>query len=334
MLQALRDFISGPNKTGTILSVAQIHATIVAILFGFLSLYIYNSHACLREMTSSLLDEARRANDINFNVTIGHPFRMLPNRDVSDGSARKSLVNSVQKLLESMLKSAGNIEARGQEVVNVLWLLSQNYPFYASQKVMGIGKGGVHYQRGRPLVFDNVQSVETWMKDAKELTQPLLSLVAKHAAKIDESVTAYAADRQEANENSMLDSMALALLRVFPSNAGSTGAKRDYSRMKKQYSDANDPTIFVISFFQNIQQVDSLVADLQDDLKDVKEQHTILSQYRVSAWWIIGAFFIGVCLPLFIPVIPLSQLGRDVCSMLVLVIPLVFYFVIIFRCFD
>lgn len=154
-----------------LISIAGIHATLVAIMVACLSAYILFAFGNLQTFQMRAIKEAERINEINF---LSYHHGILKQGD--DVWNKKKMVEKLYNIMAGHDDRSVTIEDRATKVLGIMNAIMSQYPFRnkffkPDPKVGRFGSRG----EAEPIIFGDFEEVRNWVKEIDDITGPLTS---------------------------------------------------------------------------------------------------------------------------------------------------------------
>jgi len=162
------------------LNIAAIHSTMLALIIAIISAYIFLSFINLKEIESSVLEEAEKINDVHFTSSIYRPqkdeFKSIENFNVLwDLSATYlwQLGDSVIphgpiKLDSGTYEIPEDLSDRAEKFFRLLYYLTDRYPFPHENDVKTVNNRSPWAWTPKSMHFEDIKEVETWLSDLND----------------------------------------------------------------------------------------------------------------------------------------------------------------------
>lgn len=197
-----------------IMSMAGIHATVIAIVAGLLTGYALHERSMKEQMEIRVFQKAAEINGIDFGSLSGRttvetyeptsPPVWLPGEDFPVGWPRKllshvELKRDFEKLMKDEPIPIPGIDKRNNRsdhLVRVLAQMTNQYPFRDLIKIeRGADGDGVLLRDGRRekgiQVFSNIEQTFQWSRDAYQTSHDMANLSRIHKVRLQEFLDEY-----------------------------------------------------------------------------------------------------------------------------------------------
>jgi hypothetical protein len=264
------------------LAIAEIHAAIVAILFGASWIYAINFVSNAEQLEERAFDEARRMREVRFSTT----FRLGGDRTY----VTESHADREKLAVELSLAAKGmsirymrlSLAERGREALRMMGELSRAQPFRAD-------------------IPSDLSTLRQWATDSQALARSLLLTWQSDSRALQEVLNAFfLARRAEAEQLVQQMQQAMEPLRKSASESARAALDRAYQQ-EVEVLGFEDLRNFHVEFFRNSEEVAQIARDVLGRLRDLDT----FKARRFSHLWLTVpliiaavAFTAGVILPL------------------------------------